>query len=38
MFEIKIDKKGSISSFSKIMYLYKYFTNLKVAYHIAGAL
>lgn len=38
MFEIKIDKKGSVSSFSKLMYLYKYFTNLKVAYHIAGAL
>lgn len=38
MFETRIEKKGSYNNFSKIMYLVKYFINLKVAYHILGAL
>jgi len=38
MFELKIDKKGGLYNFSKIMYIYKYFVNLKVAFHLIGAL
>ena len=38
MFEIKINKNGLVPNFSKIMYIYKYFVNLKVSYHLMGAL
>lgn len=38
MFETRFEKKNSYNNFSKIMYLLKYFINLKVAYHILGAL
>jgi len=38
MFELNLQKKGSGTNSSKLFYIYKYFTNLKVAYHIMGAL
>jgi hypothetical protein len=38
MFELNLQKKGSGTNNSKVLYIYKYFTNLKVAYHIMGAL
>ena len=38
MFETKLSKKGSNSGDGKLVYLYKYFANLKVAYHVLGAL
>ncbi len=38
MFETRLEKKGSFNNFSKIFYVAKYFINLKVAYHIMGAL
>ena len=38
MFEFNLQKKNSGTNNSKIMYIYKYFTNLKVAYHIMNAL
>jgi len=38
MFETRIEKKGSFNNFSKILYLIKYFINLKVAFHIMSAL
>jgi len=38
MFELNLQKKGSGINNSKLFYIYKYFTNLKVAYHVAGAL
>lgn len=38
MFEMRLDKKNLTSNTSKIMYIYKYFTNLKVAYHVLNAL
>lgn len=38
MFETRLEKKGSFNNFSKMFYIAKYFINLKVAYHIMGAL
>lgn len=38
MFELKLDRYSLVSNFSKLLYLVKYFINLKVAYHILGAL
>jgi len=38
MFELNVQKKGTGTNNSKLFYLYKYFVNLKVAYHIMGAL
>ena len=38
MFELNLQKKGSGTNSSKLFYVFKYFTNLKVAYHIMGAL
>jgi hypothetical protein len=38
MAETIISKKGSFNTFSKLMYVYKYFANLKVAFHLMGAL
>jgi hypothetical protein len=38
VFELNLQKKGSGTNSSKILYIYKYFTNLKVAYHVMGAL
>ena len=38
MYELNLQKKGSGINSSKILYIYKYFTNLKVAYHVMGAL
>jgi hypothetical protein len=38
MFETRLEKKGSFNNFSKLLYIVKYFINLKVAYHLMGAL
>ena len=38
MNETSINKKSLNSKFSKLMYVYKYFVNLKVGYHMMGAL
>ena len=38
MFETKLDRKNLTLNYSKLMYIYKYFVNLKVAYHVLGAL
>lgn len=38
MFESRIDRKSLTLNYSKLLYLYKYFINLKVAYHVLGAL
>lgn len=38
MFELKISKFSLVSIASKLMYIYKYFINLKVAYHVLGSL
>lgn len=38
MFEFNVQKKNTGTNSSKVIYVYKYFTNLKVAYHIANAL
>ncbi|MCB1712363.1 MAG: hypothetical protein KDH96_07785 [Candidatus Riesia sp.] len=38
MFELRINKYNTVSMASKLMYVYKYFINLKVAYHVLGSL
>ena len=38
MAETIISRKGGLNTFSKLMYVYKYFANLKVAFHLMGAL
>jgi hypothetical protein len=38
LFETKISKFSLVSVSSKLAYIYKYFINLKVAYHVLGAL
>ena len=38
MFELKMSRFSLVSVASKLMYVYKYFINLKVAYHVLGSL
>lgn len=38
MFELKLSRYNLVNVSSKLAYIYKYFINLKVAYHVLGAL